>query len=163
MPAMQIGAQKAVTIGYTLKDDAGQVLDTSDGRGPMSYLHGVGNIVPGLEKALEGKQAGETVQVTLSPAEGYGARDEGQVRNVPLRKLPEGKVTVGTRYRVQTPEGPVAALVTAIRGDFATIDANHPLAGMTLHFEVTVIDVRDATEEEITHGHIHVPGEHHHP
>jgi FKBP-type peptidyl-prolyl cis-trans isomerase SlyD len=159
---MQIGAQKAVTIGYTLKNDAGEVLDTSEGRAPLAYLHGAGNIVPGLEKALDGKSPGDAIEVSLPPEDGYGVRDEGQVRNVPLRKLPEGKVTVGTRYRVQTESGPVAALVTAIRGDFATIDANHPLAGMTLHFAVTVVDVRDATADEITHGHVHVPGEHHH-
>lgn len=159
---MQIGAQKAVTIGYTLKDDAGEVIDTSEGREPLTYLHGVGNIVPGLEKALDGKQAGDAVKVTVSPEDGYGVRDESQIRNIPVRKLPDGKAKVGTRYRVQTEAGPVAALVTAVRGDFATIDANHPLAGKTLHFEVNVVEVRDATEEEITHGHVHVPGAHHH-
>jgi FKBP-type peptidyl-prolyl cis-trans isomerase SlyD len=158
---MQIADKKAVTISYTLKDDAEKVIDTSDGRAPLTYLHGVGNIVPGLEKALDGKQAGDVVKVSLSPAEGYGVRDEKQIRKVPLRKLPAGKVSVGMRLRVQTEGGPIAALVTAIQGDYATIDANHPLAGMNLHFEVNVTEVRDATAEELTHGHAHGPGGHH--
>ena len=158
---MQIGSQKAVTISYTLKDDQGEVLDTSEGREPLTYLHGTGNIVPGLEAALEGKTVGDAIQTTLTPEQGYGDRDEQQVRNVPLRKLPEGKVEVGMRYRIQTEEGYSAALVTAIRGDYATIDANHPLAGMTLHFDVKVLGVRDATAEELSHGHVHEPGHHH--
>jgi FKBP-type peptidyl-prolyl cis-trans isomerase SlyD len=158
---MQIADKKAVTMSYTLKDDADKVIDTSDGRAPLTYLHGVGNIVPGLEKALEGKQAGDAVKVSLSPAEAYGMRDEKQIRKVPLRKLPEGKIAVGKRFRVQTEGGAIAALVTAIQGDYATIDANHPLAGMTLHFDVTIIEVRDATPDELTHGHAHGPGGHH--
>jgi FKBP-type peptidyl-prolyl cis-trans isomerase SlyD len=158
---MQIGADKAVTIHYTLRDDAGQTLDSSDGRDPLTYLHGTGNIVPGLEKALDGKQAGDEIKVTLTPDQGYGARDESNVRNVPLRKLPDGKIEPGMRLRVQTPDGYLLALVTAVRGDYATLDANHPLAGMTLHFEVKVVEVRDATDEEREHGHVHGPGGHH--
>jgi FKBP-type peptidyl-prolyl cis-trans isomerase SlyD len=158
---MRIADKKAVTIAYTLKDDAGTIIDTSDGAEPLTYLHGAENIVPGLEKALDGKQATDVVQVVVAPAEGYGLRDEGQIRKVPLRKLPEGKPRVGMRFRVQTEHGAVAALVTAIQGDYATIDANHPLAGMTLHFDVTVIEVRDATPDELTHGHVHGPGGHH--
>ena len=159
---MQIGSQKAVTINYTLKDDAGNVLDTSEGSEPLTYLHGTGNLVPGLEAALEGKTVGDAIQTTLTPEQGYGERDENNVRNVPLRKLPEGKVEIGMRYRIQTEEGHSAALVTAIRGDYATIDANHPLAGLTLHFDVQVLGVRDATAEELTHGHVHGAGGHHH-
>jgi FKBP-type peptidyl-prolyl cis-trans isomerase SlyD len=159
---MQIAAQKAVTIGYTLKDDAGKVLDSSDGGEPLTYLHGAGDIVPGLEKALDGKQVGDAISVSLSPEEAYGQRDERQVRNVPLRKLPKGKVEVGMQYEVTTEAGPMLALVTAVRGDYATIDANHPLAGMRLHFDVKVVEVRDATAEELEHGHVHGPGDHHH-
>ena len=158
---MEIGSKKAVTINYTLKDDDGKVLDTSEGRDPLTYLHGVGNLVPGLEAALEGKRAGDAIEATLTPEQGYGERDERQVRNVPLRKLPDGKAEVGMRYRIQTDEGSSAALVTAVRGDYATIDANHPLAGMTLHFQVAVLEVRDATAEELEHGHVHGPGGHH--
>jgi len=159
---MQIGAQKAVTIGYTLKDDEGQVLDTSDGGEALTYLHGAGDIVPGLEKALDGKQVGDEISVKLSPEEGYGQRNEGQIRNIPLRKLPAGKVEVGMQYQITTDAGPMLALVIAVRGDYATIDANHPLAGMTLNFDVKVVEVRDATKDELEHGHVHGPGDHHH-
>jgi FKBP-type peptidyl-prolyl cis-trans isomerase SlyD len=158
---MQVENRKAVTINYTLKDEAGEVLDTSEGRDPLTYLHGVGNIVPGLEKALEGKQVGESLTVTVAPEEGYGPRDDRQIRNIPVRKLPEGKIEVGSRFRIQTDQGYLVATVTALRGDYATVDANHPLAGKTLHFAVTVVGIRDATEEELTHGHIHGPGGHH--
>jgi len=159
---MQIAAQKAVTIGYTLKDDDGKVLDTSEGGEPLTYLHGAGDVVPGLEKALDGKQVGDALSVSLSPEEAYGPRDEGQIRNIPLRKLPKGKVEVGMQYEITTDAGPMLALVTAVRGDYATIDANHPLAGMRLHFDVKVVEIRDATPEELEHGHVHAPGDHHH-
>jgi FKBP-type peptidyl-prolyl cis-trans isomerase SlyD len=158
---MQVGADKAVTIHYTLRDDAGEVLDSSDGRDPMTYLHGAGNIVPGLEKALDGKQAGDEVKVKVAPADGYGERDDANVRNVPRRRLPEGKIEAGMRLRLQTEQGPIIVAVTNVQGDYVTIDGNHPLAGRTLHFEVKVVEVRDATAEERTHGHVHGPGGHH--
>jgi FKBP-type peptidyl-prolyl cis-trans isomerase SlyD len=158
---MQIGAKKAVSIHYTLKDDKDEVIDTSDGSEPLIYLHGEGNIVPGLEKALEGKQPGDEVKATVTPAEGYGDRDERNVRNIPARKV-QGKIEPGMMVRLQTEEGPVSALVTAVKGDYVTVDANHPLAGMTLHFTVKVVEVRDATAEELEHGHVHGAGGHHH-
>lgn len=158
---MQVGADKAVTIHYTLRDDAGEVLDSSEGRNPMTYLHGAGNIVPGLEQALDGKQVGDEIKVKVAPADGYGERDEANVRNVPRRRLPEGKIVPGMRLRLETEHGPMIVAVTAVQGDYATIDGNHPLAGKTLHFEVKVVEVRDATAEERTHGHVHGPGGHH--
>jgi FKBP-type peptidyl-prolyl cis-trans isomerase SlyD len=158
---MQIGAKKAVTIHYTLRDDAGEVLDSSEGRAPLTYLHAEGNIVPGLEKALDGKQAGDEVKVTVPPEDGYGARSDDNVRNVPRRRLPEGKIEPGMRMRMQTDVGQVIAMVTAVKGDYVTLDTNHPLAGTTLHFEVKVVEVRDATAEELEHGHVHGPGGHH--
>jgi FKBP-type peptidyl-prolyl cis-trans isomerase SlyD len=158
---MQIGANKAVTFHYSLRDDAGQVLDSSDGRPPLTYLHGQGNIVPGLEKALEGKQAGDEVKTTIPPEEGYGPRDEENVQNIPRRKLPEGKIAPGMQLRLQTNQGPIVVLVKAVEGDYVSVDANHPLAGMTLHFEVKVVEVREATSEEMEHGHVHGPGGHH--
>jgi FKBP-type peptidyl-prolyl cis-trans isomerase SlyD len=158
---MQIGAKKAVTFHYTLRDDDGTVLDSSDQRPPLTYLHGEGNIVPGLEKALEGKQAGDELKVTVRPEDGYGKRSDGNIRNVPRRRLPEGKIEAGMRLRLQTTEGPMIALVTAVRGDYVTLDSNHPLADKTLHFEVKVVEVRDATAEELQHGHVHGPGGHH--
>jgi FKBP-type peptidyl-prolyl cis-trans isomerase SlyD len=158
---MQIGAKKAVTIHYTLKDDKGEELDSSDGGDPLVYLHGEGNIVPGLEKALEGKQPGDEVTATVTPAEGYGERDEKNFRNLPIRKM-QGKVQPGMQVRLQTDQGPIAALVTAVNGDYATVDLNHPLAGMNLNFMVKVVEVRDATAEELEHGHVHSGGGHHH-
>jgi FKBP-type peptidyl-prolyl cis-trans isomerase SlyD len=158
---MQIGAKKAVTFHYKLRDDEGTELDSSEGAEPLTYLHGEGNIVPGLEKALEGKQPGDEVKAKVSPEEGYGVRDEANIRNVPRRKLPEGKIQPGMRVRLQTNQGQIVALVTAIQGDYVTVDTNHPLAGMNLHFDVKVVEVRDATAEELEHGHVHGPGGHH--
>lgn len=162
MRRMVIGAQKVVSIAYTLKDDAGEVIDTSVGSDPLLYIHGVGSLVPGLEKALDGRAAGDHVAISVAPADGYGERDESLIRKVPVRKLPDGKATAGTRVRVQTDRGPMTLLVTAVQGDYATVDPNHPLCGKTLHFEVDVVEVRDATAEELAHGHPHAAGEHHH-
>lgn len=159
---MQIAEKKVVSIGYTLKDDAGAVLDTSQGGEPLVYIQGIGNLVPGLEKALEGKAPGDHIAVSIPPAEGYGTRDESLIRKVPIRKLPHGKAEVGSRIRVQTDNGPMTLLVVAVQGDYATVDPNHPLCDKTLHFEVDVVEVRDATEDELSHGHVHAPGGHHH-
>lgn len=161
---MQIGSKKAVTIAYTLKDDAGEVLDTSEGQEPLIYLHGTGNIVPGLEKALEGKTTGDKISVTLPPADAYGERDEKLVRNIPMRRLQvddKAKVKVGGRYRAWMEDGGRVVHVTALKGDYVGVDANHPLAGKTLHFDVEVVGVRDATDDELAHGHVHGPGGHH--
>ncbi len=158
---MQVTEKKAVTIKYTLRDEEGAVLDSTDGRDPLTYLHGAGNLVPGVEEALEGKSAGEEVKVTVSPEKGYGVREEDNVRNVPIRKLPEGRLLPGTTVQLNTNHGPVVAVIKALKGDYATLDLNHPLAGKTLRFELEVVDVRDATEEELAHGHVHGPGGHH--
>jgi FKBP-type peptidyl-prolyl cis-trans isomerase SlyD len=160
--AIQIGPQKVVSIAYTLKDDAGEVIDTSIGRDPLVYIQGIGSLVPGLEKALDGRGAGDHVVVSIGPDEGYGMRDQALVRKIPLRKLPDGKARVGSRVRVQTDTGPLMLSITAVEGDYATVDPNHPLAGKTLHFEVDVVSVRDATEDELKHGHVHTPGQSHH-
>lgn len=159
---MSITKDQAVTIHYTVKSEAGETLDTSRGRDPLNYLQGAGNIVPGLEKALEGREAGAKLEVTLAPEEAYGVRDEKNVRNVPLRKIAtDGKVVAGATCRVQAADGVQLARVTAVRGDYATVDLNHPLAGMRLAFEIEVVAVRDATAEELAHGHVHGPGGHH--
>jgi FKBP-type peptidyl-prolyl cis-trans isomerase SlyD len=157
-----IEARKVVSIEYVLSDDAGKVLDSSRGREPLSYLHGAGNIVPGLEKALEGKAEGDTIEVSVPPEEGYGLRDERLIQNVAVRKLPDKKAQVGQQLRAQTEHGMRVLTVTAVRGDYATVDANHPLAGRTLHFKVTVKVIREPTEEELAHGHVHGPHGHDH-
>ena len=160
----QIAAQKAVTIAYTVKNDGGEVLDTSVGRDPLTYLHGAKNLVPGLEKALEGAAVGAKVNVTVAPEEGYGHRDEKRVRKIPLRRIASenGKIVPGRRYRADLPDGPSGVLVKEVVGDYASVDANHPMAGMTLHFEIEVLGIRESTAEEKAHGHIHEPGAHHH-
>lgn len=159
---VEIAAQKIVSIEYTLTSDAGEVIDSSVGRDPLAYLHGANNIVPGLEKALEGKSAGEVIEVKVTPDEGYGVRDDRLVQNVPVRKLPNGKAEVGMRLRAETEQGPRILTVTEVKGDYATIDANHPLAGQTLNFKVKVVEIRDASEEELAHGHVHGPNGHEH-
>jgi FKBP-type peptidyl-prolyl cis-trans isomerase SlyD len=159
---VQAAPQKVVSIEYTLTDDAGQVIDTSDGREPLSYLHGANNIVPGLEKAIEGKGVGESVEVSLTPEEGYGVYDKRLIQNIAVRKLPEKKPKVGMQFRLETAAGPRGFIVTAVRGDYATLDGNHPLAGKALNFKVKVVAIRDATADENTHGHAHGAGGHAH-
>jgi FKBP-type peptidyl-prolyl cis-trans isomerase SlyD len=159
---VSIAAQKVVSIEYTLTDDDGNVIDSSRGRAPLVYLHGAGNIVPGLEKALEGKHEGDVIEVSVPPAEGYGTRNPALVQNVAIRKLPEKKAAVGMQLRADTEHGPRLLTVIAVRGDYATVDANHPLADRTLHFAVTVVSVRDASEQELAHGHVHGPHGHDH-
>jgi FKBP-type peptidyl-prolyl cis-trans isomerase SlyD len=160
--AVQVAAQKVVAIEYTLTSDKGEVIDSSVGRDPLVYLHGAGNIVPGLEKALDGKSAGDAIEVAVPPAEGYGIRDSRLVRNMPMRKLPGGKAQLGQRLRADTEHGPHVFTVTAIKGDYATVDGNHPLADQTLHFKGKVVEVRDATAQELEHGHVHGPHGHDH-
>jgi FKBP-type peptidyl-prolyl cis-trans isomerase SlyD len=160
---VQIAADTVVLIHYTLKDDSGKVLDSSAGGEPLAYIQGHGNLVPGLEKALEGKQGGNTVAVTIAPADGYGTRSEALVQRVPKRSLQgSGEIRKGMQFRAQTDEGVRLFTVSAIAGDMVTLDGNHPLADQTLHFDVEVVSVRDATAEELEHGHVHGAGGHHH-
>ena len=160
---MEIAADRVVLIHYTLKDDDGKVLDSSAGGDPLAYIQGHGNLVPGLEKALEGKTDGNRISVTLSPAEGYGSRSQSLVQRVPKRSLQgSGEVRKGMQFRAQTDEGVRLFTVTALVGDMVTLDGNHPLADQTLHFDVEVVEVRGATAEELEHGHVHGPGDHHH-
>ena len=160
---MQIAANSVAYIHYTLKDDAGTVLDSSSGGEPLAYLHGGGNIIPGLEKALEGKQAGDKLSVKVAPKEGYGERDESMVQQVPRRAFQGVKdIKPGMRFHANTGHGAAQVTVTKIQGDMVTIDGNHALAGVTLNFEVEITKVREATAEELMHGHVHGPGGHHH-
>jgi FKBP-type peptidyl-prolyl cis-trans isomerase SlyD len=159
---LSIKKDSVVTFNYTLKDDAGETIDSSAPGEPLAYLHGHGNIVPGLERELEGKAAHDKLSVKVTPADGYGEYSKELVQKVPRRALKGiAKVTVGMRLHAQTPEGPRAVTVTALTGDMVTIDANHPLAGQNLNFDIEIVEVRDATEEELAHGHVHGPGGHH--
>ena len=159
---MQIANQRVVTIDYTLTDDEGDVLDSSSGQEPLTYLHGSGSIIPGLENALEGKAAGDALKVTIPAAQGYGERDEDLVQAVPRDRFPGGDIEVGMRFHAQGSEGSQVVTVVAVDDSNVTVDGNHPLAGMTLAFDVKVLEVRDATAEELEHGHIHGKGGHHH-
>ncbi|MEW6169740.1 MAG: peptidylprolyl isomerase [Pseudomonadota bacterium] len=160
---MEIANQRVAYIHYTLTNDAGEVLDSSREAEPLAYLHGAGNIVPGLESALSGKQAGDRLNVKVAPAEGYGERDEALVQDVP-RGAFQGisDIEPGMAFTAQSNRGTMRVVVTRVAGDVVTVDGNHPLAGETLNFDVEVTEVRPATEEELSHGHVHGPGGQHH-
>lgn len=160
---MQIADKTVVTIDYTLKDDNGNILDSSSD-GKFAYLHGSNNIIPGLENALTGKSSGDEVNVTVNPADGYGEHNDSMVQAVPRDMFDsEQEIQVGMQFHAQSPQGEmIVVTVTDIDGDDITVDGNHPLAGKNLNFGVKVVDVREATSEEIDHGHVHGPGGHQH-
>ena len=160
---MSITQDQVVSIHYTLRDDTGEILDRSADGEPLAYLHGHGNLIPGLERELTGKKAGDRLQAKIAPAEGYGEYDSTLVQRVPRRSLKGiANVRPGMRLQAQTAHGARPVTVTQVTGDMVTLDGNHPLAGKNLHFEVEVAAVRDATAEELSHGHVHGPGGHHH-
>src|SRR4051812_6815246 len=160
---MIVAADKVVLIHYTLTNDEGKVIDSSSGGEPLAYIHGHGNLVPGLEKELEGKSSGDKLKVKLAPADGYGERDATLVQRVPRRSFGGTSPKTGMQFQAQTSSGETRiATVTGIVGDMVTVDMNHPLAGETLNFDVEVTEVREPTAEELEHGHVHGPGGHHH-
>lgn len=156
---MQITKDKVASIHYTLRDGDGNVLDTSAGREPLTYLQGAGNLIAGMEEGLEGKSKGDKFKLKISPEKGYGVKDDSLVQKVPRSAFGTQKVEKGMQF--QTNNGQVVT-VTETGLDSITVDANHPLAGVELHFDVEVTDVRNASAEEISHGHVHGPGGHHH-
>jgi len=160
---MQIEDKKIVAINYTLTTDDGEVLDKSDD-GSFAYLHGADNIVIGLENALTGKAVGDKFNVKVSPEEGYGDRNDEMVQVVGREMFEtDAELEVGTQFHAEGPDGhPIMITVAAIEGDDITIDGNHPLAGVNLNFDIAVVDIKDASEEEIAHGHVHGPDGHHH-
>ena len=160
---MQIAKNTVATIDYTLTDPEGKVIDSSKGREPLAYLHGASNIIPGLESELEGKGAGDNVVVTVAPERGYGAHDPNLVQPVPRSNFHGiNDIKAGMQFEAKTPQGSRIVRVVKVDDQNVTIDANHALAGMDLKFDVTVRDVRPATAEEISHGHVHGAGGHHH-
>ena len=160
---MQIGERTVASFHYTLTDDAGTVIDSSAGRSPLTYLHGAGNIVPGLEKEMVGRQIGDVFNVVVEPEQGYGMPNPMMIQVVP-REAFQGVDTleVGMEFQAQTPQGPMSVAIASIDGEEVTVDGNHPLAGKTLYFAIEVTGVRDASLEELTHGHVHGEGGHHH-
>jgi|SRR6056297_275359 len=159
---MQIAKDTVVSFDYELTNDEGAVLDSSKNSQPLTYLHGSGNIIPGLENALDGKDSGEQVKVSIPPAEAYGPRRDDLTQEVEREKFSEvDDLAVGMKFRVPTQEGqPLVVTVVDVNDDKVTVDGNHELAGETLHFDVTIRDVREATAEELSHGHAHTGEEH---
>ncbi|WP_020598956.1 FKBP-type peptidyl-prolyl cis-trans isomerase [Spirosoma panaciterrae] len=155
---MNITKNKVAAIHYTLRDDQGTILDSSQGRDPLYYLHGAQNLIPGMEEGLEGRTTGDHFQIDVSPEKGYGKRDPQLVEAVPRRAFGGQNIEVGMQF--QTNDGQVVT-VTGVDPENITVDANHPLADQNLHFDVEVIEVRDASPEELAHGHVHGPGGHH--
>jgi FKBP-type peptidyl-prolyl cis-trans isomerase SlyD len=153
-----------VSIHYTLKNDGGETLDSSSGAEPFEYLHGSGMIVPGLEDALFGKQVGERLAVVVPAEQGYGERDLRGVQRVPRSAFPmEGEIEAEMMFQFEGPDGePIGARVISVEDGVVVIDLNHPLAGETLHFDVSIEAVRNATAEELAHGHPHGAHGHHH-
>jgi FKBP-type peptidyl-prolyl cis-trans isomerase SlyD len=160
---MRVEKDRVVTMDYTLTDPAGGVLDTSQGGEPLSYLHGAGNIIPGLEQAMEGKAVGDAFKAMVVPEQGYGIRREDLVAPVSRASFKGiAEIKPGMQFQANTPEGPRVVTVVAVTDDEVTIDANHELAGKTLVFDIKVVGVRAATAEEASHGHVHGAGGHHH-
>jgi FKBP-type peptidyl-prolyl cis-trans isomerase SlyD len=164
---MQITADKVVSFHYRLSETGGELLETSYDGDPTLYLHGHGGLLAALEEALEGKQAGDKVTVSITPEQGYGQRQEGATQRIPFKHLLgheklKGKLKPGMKVAVNTQHGPWEAVVLKVGKFNVDIDSNHPLAGKNLDFELEIVEVRDATEEELAHGHAHGVGGHHH-
>lgn len=160
---MNIADESVVSMHYTLKDDKGETIDSSDGGEPLTYLQGAGNIIPGLEEALMGKKKGDKLKVTIAPDKGYGERDERLVQSIPKAQFQNGdRLKPGMQFQIRSQGGPMVLTVVEVKDSEVVVDGNSPLAGQTLHFDVEITDVRAATEEEVAHGHVHGPGGHHH-
>jgi len=156
---MLISDRKVASFHYTLSNEQGEQIESSRERQPMSYLHGARNIIPGLEQALTGKAAGDQFQVTIAPADAYGDRSADRVQRIPAKHFRDAKhMRPGQMVSIQTRQGRVQATVVKVGRFNVDVDTNHPLAGQTLTFDVEVMDVRDATAEEISHGHVHGAG-----
>ena len=160
---MQIAEHTIVRFHYDLADEAGQPIESSREREPMAILYGAGNVIPGIEKAIEGRRAGERLQVTVPPAEGYGERREGLTQRVPKKFFNEArKLRPGDSTVLGSNQGPRVVTVLKIGETVIDVDLNPPMAGRTLCFDIEIMEVREASAEEIAHGHAHEPGGHAH-
>jgi FKBP-type peptidyl-prolyl cis-trans isomerase SlyD len=160
---LNIGPNTVAVFHYTLHNDSGEQMESSRGGDPNAYLHGANNIIPGLEEALSGRAAGDTFSTTIAPEQAYGARNPEQVQRVPIKHLVcQGKPRAGLVAQLNTSEGRRPVTILKVGRHSADIDTNHPLAGQTLTFDIEVVDVREASPEERSHGHAHGPGGHHH-
>ncbi len=160
---MQIESNSVVTLHYVLKDNEGTIIDQSDDDSFL-YLHGAMNIIPGLENALAGKSAGDELSIKVAPEDGYGLKEEERIQEVP-KDMFEGaeQIEPGVQFHAQSPDGQaVVVTVVEVKDDVVVIDGNHALAGVDLNFDVKIVDVREASEEEVEHGHVHGPHGHAH-
>ncbi len=160
---MKVAENAVVVIDYTLTDNEGEVIDSSEGAGPLAYLQGMGNIIPGLEAALLGKEAGDEVKASIEPKDAYGDRIEDMKQEVP-KELFGGidNIELGMQFESESDDGPVMVTVVELGEEMITVDGNHPLAGIHLNFDVKIREVREASKEELEHGHVHGEGGHHH-
>lgn len=161
---MKIEDQRVVSIHYKLTNEAGEQLDASPTDEPMVYLHGAQNIIEGLEKALAGKAVGDTFKVSVQPNEAYGEKEDGLVESVPKEAFGGiDKIEAGMQFQAQAADGHMQVVtIVEVKEDTVMIDANHPLAGKVLNFEGSVVDIREASAEELEHKHVHGEGGHHH-
>ncbi|MEO7066607.1 MAG: peptidylprolyl isomerase [Rhodanobacter sp.] len=160
---MQIAEHSVAAFHYTLTDDDGQVIDTSAGHDPLTYLHGSGQIVPGLEKQMDGRSEGDKFTAVVAPEEGYGVRNDELLQEVPRAAFAGvADIQPGMQFQGHGPQGDINVTVSKVEGDKVFIDGNHPLAGKTLHFAIEITDVRAANEDELEHGHVHGAGGHAH-
>ncbi|MCK5917816.1 MAG: peptidylprolyl isomerase [Cocleimonas sp.] len=157
---MSLTKNQVASVAYTLTVD-GQVIDQADKENPMAFIHGVGGMIPGFEKALEGKSVGDSFSISVDPAEAYGERNDDLTQDVSREMftgVPDDQLIAGAQFQAQTDAGVEVITIAAVDGDDIKIDANHPLAGQTLNFDVEMLDIREATTEELEHGHVHAAG-----
>lgn len=161
---MIIEKNKVVTFHYTLKDDNGEIIDTSSGKDPLAYIQGTGSIVIGLENEMEGKKIGDAFEVSVNPAEGYGEVNNDLIRTLPKEQFKHfgDQLVIGLNIYIESPQGQIPATIVDINDEDVSFDMNHPLAGKKLNFSIEVTDIRDASAEELDHGHVHGPGGHEH-
>lgn len=158
-----VGKGRVVRFHYTMRNDAGEVLETTEGGAPQAILFGHGNVLKGVEKALEGKAPGDETSVTLAPEDAFGERREDWIQRLSKKYFPPRlRLRPGMTVRLQTEHGPRTVTVLKIGHKMVDVDLNSPYAGQTLHFDLAVVDVRDAEPEELAHGHVHGPGGHAH-
>lgn len=160
---MHVDDNKVVSFHFTLADGEGKTIESTRTEEPLAYLHGQGNLIPILEKALAGRSVGDAFDLTLAPADAYGERDPGLIQQIDRGEFPpEVELAVGSEFEVEDEKGRRVVTITDVEGQQVTVDGNHPLAGETITFDIEVVEIRDATEEELTHGHVHGPEGHHH-
>jgi len=159
---MKIEKNKVVGIHYTLTDDEKNQRDTSKGKDPLYFIQGIGNLIIGLEEELEGKALGDKFVASIAPEKGYGVHNPELIQELPKKQFGKDEVKEGMQYRADGPKGAQIIKIVKVNGDNVTVDGNHELAGKTLHFDVEVMEIRDASKEELEHGHVHGPGGHQH-